>query len=59
MALKLRRRLEVFTNGMLAHRRSGCEQNSMSGGAASFKRVLGGSAVHSHLIGNTLLSADG
>src|SRR6266496_3819229 len=45
MALKLRRRLEVFTNGMLAHRRSGCEPNSVSGGAASFKRVLGGAPL--------------
>src|SRR6266568_7071992 len=45
MALKLRRRLEVFTNGMLPHRRSGCEPNSVSGGAASFKRVLGGAPL--------------
>jgi hypothetical protein len=42
MALKLRRRLEEFTNGMLAHRTSRCPSDSMATGAGSFKRVLGG-----------------
>src|SRR3989442_6255731 len=38
------------------------QSGSLSGGpprAASFKRLLGSVLVHSHLIGNTLLSADG
>ena len=44
MALKLRRRLEEFTNGVLAHRTSRCPSDSMATGAGSFKRVLGSGA---------------
>src|SRR5436189_1989097 len=42
MALKLRRRLEVVTNGMLPHRIPERPTDPLSAGAGSFKRVLGG-----------------
>ena len=41
MALKLRRQLEVFTNGILLHRTSGRPPDLLTTGADSFKRVLG------------------
>src|ERR1041385_5699383 len=41
MALKRRRRTEMFTNGMLAHRSFRREPERLGAGAASFKRVLG------------------
>jgi len=42
MALKLRRRGEVFTNGILPHRISGRPLDLLRAGAGSFKRVLDG-----------------
>src|SRR5207247_10062125 len=41
MALKLRRRADVFTNGILPHRISRRPLHSLATGADSFKRVLG------------------
>jgi hypothetical protein len=41
MALKLRRRLEVFTNGILQHRMFRRDPEPLGTGADSFKRVLG------------------
>src|SRR2546426_10713396 len=42
MALKLRRRSEVFTNGILPHHLSKRPSSVLRSGAASFKRMLGG-----------------
>jgi len=41
MALKLRRRAEVFTNGILPHRTRGRPPDRLRTGAGSFKRLLG------------------
>ncbi len=41
MALKLRRGLEVFTNGMLQHRVAESPPHLLGTGADSFKRLLG------------------
>jgi hypothetical protein len=46
MALKLRRRARGFTNGMLARQSSRRERAPLGTGAASFKRVLGGTPGH-------------
>src|SRR5712692_9018155 len=45
MALKLRRRVGVFTNGILPHRISGRPLDLLRTGADSFKRVLGSALV--------------
>ena len=45
MAAKLRRRFEVFTNGMLADRALGRPPHSLRKGAASFRRLLGDDAI--------------
>jgi hypothetical protein len=54
MALKLRRGLEVITNGMLAHGISGRPADVLRTGAGSFKRVLGCAQVNLDCLGKFL-----
>src|SRR5919204_5679020 len=50
MALKLRRRIRTFTNVSLSLRNSVCQPDSLRTGAASFKRVLGGTEEYGGLL---------
>ena len=48
MALKLRRPAEMITKESLQQRESTCHPQSLSAGAGSFKRLLGGMTVCDH-----------
>ncbi len=45
MALKLRRQAEVFTNGIPPHQIAVRPRDAFKTGAASFKRMLGGTPL--------------